>query len=77
MQIREIVGAIQNIEVIAKGSSVKIRKKLQKLHGRGNWRKMKGIAEVRLSDNSVRLCEILWFEAHGIGKKHIKVKHYL
>jgi len=77
MQIREIVGTIQNIEVIAKGSSVKIRKKLQKLHGRGNWRKMKGVAKVRLSDDSVRLCEIHWFEAHGIGKKHIKVKHYL
>jgi hypothetical protein len=40
MQIREIVGAIQHIEVIAKGSSVKIRSKLEKLHGRGNWRKM-------------------------------------
>jgi hypothetical protein len=45
--------------------------------GRGNWRKMKGIAEVRLSDGSVSLCEIHWFKAHGIGKRNIKVKYYL
>jgi hypothetical protein len=77
MQVREILGAIHNKQVIAKGSSVKIRKRLEKMYGRGNWRKMKGIAEVRLSDGSVRLCEIHWFEAHGIGKKNIKVKHYL
>lgn len=38
---------------------------------------MKGIARVRLSDNSVKLAEIHWFEAHGIGKKHIKVKYFI
>ncbi len=47
------------------------------MYGHGSWRKMKGIAEVRLSDDSIRLCEIHWFEAHGIGKKNIKVKYYL
>jgi len=45
--------AICNKEVIAKGSSVKIRKRLEKLYEYGSWRKMKGIAEVRLSDGSV------------------------
>jgi len=77
MQAREILSEIRNRELIAEGSSVKIRKKLEKLYGRGNWRKMKGIARVRLSDGSVRLAEIHWFEAHGIGKRNIKVKHYL
>ncbi|QTA91760.1 Uncharacterized protein dnm_078340 [Desulfonema magnum] len=77
MQVREILSEIRNREVIAKGSSVKIRKRLEKLYGHGNWRKMKGCAEVRLSDGSVRLAEIHWFEAHGIGKRNIKVKHYL
>jgi hypothetical protein len=77
LQVREILSEIKNIEVIAKGSSVKIRKKLEKLYGRGNWKKMKGAAKVRLSDNSVKLAEIHWFEAHGIGKKNIKVKYYL
>jgi len=76
-ELREILGEIRNAEVIAKGSSVKIRKRLEKLYGHGNWRKMKGIAEVRLSDGSVKRAEIHWFEAHGIGKKDIKVKHYV
>ena len=77
LQVREILSEIKNAEVIAKGSSVKIRKKLEKLYGRGNWKKMKGTAKIRLSDNSVKLAEIHWFEAHGIGKKNIKVKYYL
>ncbi|QTA83069.1 Uncharacterized protein dnl_54620 [Desulfonema limicola] len=77
LQVREILGQIRNEEIIAKGSSIKIRKKLEKLYGYGNWKKMKGIAEVRLSDGSVKQAEIHWFEAHGIGKKNIKVKYYL
>lgn len=77
MQVREILGAIRDTQIIAKGSSVKIRKRLVKLYGQGNWKKMKGTADVRLSDGSVRQAEIHWFEAHGIGKRNIKVKHYL
>jgi len=77
IRVREILGAIHNREVIAEGSSVKIRKRLEKLYGRGNWKKMKGIAEVQLSDGAVTRAEIHWFEAHGIGKRNIKVKHYL
>lgn len=77
LQIREILSEIRNKELIAKGISVKIRKRLEKLYGHGNWKKMKGIAKVRLSDGSVKLAEIHWFEAHGIGKKNIKVKYYM
>ena len=76
-QIREILSEIRNKEVIAKGTSVKIRKRLEKLYGQGNWKKMKGIAKVKLSDGSTKLAEIHWFEAHGIGKKNLKVKYYL
>jgi hypothetical protein len=57
-QVREIVGAISNREVIAEGSSVKIRKRLEKLYGRGNWKKLKGIADVRLSDGAIVRTEI-------------------
>jgi hypothetical protein len=77
MQVREIIGEIRSREVIAEGFSVKIRKRLERFYGRGNWKKMKGIARVRLSDGSVRPAEIHWFEARGIGKRNIKVKHYL
>jgi hypothetical protein len=77
MQVREILSEIRNKELIAEGCAVKVRKRLGKLYGRGNWKKMKGVARVRLSDGSVRLAEIHWFEAHGIGKRNIKVKYYL
>ena len=77
MQIREILSEIRKKEVIATGSSVKIKKRLEKLYGQGNWKKMKGVANVRLSDGSIKLAEIHWFEAHGIGKKNFKVKYYL
>ena len=77
MKMREILGDIREQRVIAKGASVKVRKRLEKRYGRGSWRKMKGIAEVRLTDGAIRQAEIHWFEAHGIGKRHIKVKRYL
>ncbi|MBF0121744.1 MAG: hypothetical protein HQK79_23180 [Desulfobacterales bacterium] len=77
LKVREILSEIQNEEVIAKGKSVKIRKRLDELYGHGNWRKMKGIAKVLLSDGSVKWAEIHWFEAHGIGKKDFKVKFYM
>jgi hypothetical protein len=38
---------------------------------------MKGVARVRLQNGDVRLAELHWYEAHGIGKKEIKRKRYL
>jgi len=70
----EIVGDIKSIETIASGSGVRDRKRLSKVHGRGFWRKKKGVARVRLIDGSIRLAEIHWYEAHGIGKKEFKLK---
>jgi hypothetical protein len=53
------------------------RKRLQKRYGRGRWRKRKGIARVRLADDTVRLAELHWYEATGIGRKEFKIKRYL
>ncbi|MGE0084690.1 MAG: hypothetical protein AB7S75_09730 [Desulfococcaceae bacterium] len=58
LQVREILGEIRNEDVTAKGASVKIREMPAELYGTGNWKKMKGIANVRLSDGSIRLAEI-------------------
>jgi hypothetical protein len=73
----EIVGKITDIEIIAVGSNIRILPILQKRYGRGRWRKLKGIAKVRLFDGSIRLAEVHWFEAHGIGKKKMRIKRYL
>jgi len=44
----EIVGSIGAIETIARGRGIRSLAYLQKVHGRGSWRKMKGVARVRL-----------------------------
>lgn len=44
---------------------------------RRRWRKMKGSGWIRLRSGRVRLAELHWYEAHGIGKKEVKRKWYL
>ncbi len=72
--IFEIVTAIANIETIAEGSSIRVRQHLIKKYGKGRWKKKKGVATVKLRDGSFRLAEVHWYEAHGIGKRDIKIK---
>ena len=72
----ELVGSITEIESIAAGPGVRIRSYLRKVYGRGRWRKMKGVATVRLPNTALRRVEIHWYEAHGIGKRDLKIKRY-
>ena len=44
----EIIGDIKEIEVIAKGLSVRERGRLVSQFGKGRWRKLKGIATIRV-----------------------------
>ena len=73
----EIVGKIENIETIAKGPSVREAKRLVKQFGRGRWRKLNGVAKVQLRDGSTARAEVHWYEAHGIGRRKIKIKRLL
>ncbi len=73
----EIVGDIIAIEKIAVGRGIRILPFLNKRYGKGRWRKLKGIARIILEDGEIRLAEIHWFEAHGIGKKLIRIKRFL
>ena len=73
----EILGEIRDIETIATGRGVYIRRHLERTYGKGRWRKRKGRATVQLSDGTVREAEIHWFEAHGVGRKDFKVKRVL
>ena len=70
----EILNDITDIETIAAGQSVHIRRYLERVYGRGRWRKMKGLATVRLADGTIWEAEIHWFEAHGIGRRDFKIK---
>lgn len=73
----EVVGAIRSIETIATGRGIYILDRLNRLYGKGNWRKIKGIAAVRLPDGTMTEAEIHWFEAHGIGKRRMKIKRLI
>lgn len=64
-------------ETIAAGRGIREIARLRKIHGRGRWRKRKGIARVRLGDGSFHLAEIHWYEATGIGRKEFKIKELL
>jgi hypothetical protein len=70
----DVVGQITKIEPIAVGSGVDDRKRLSKLYGKGRWRKLKGFASVRLPDDTIHKAELHWYEAHGIGRRELKLK---
>lgn len=70
----EIISKVTDIEPIAKGFGVRDRARLYKQYGKGRWRKLKGVAYVRLVDGTIRKAEIHWCEAHGVGKKEFKLK---
>ena len=73
----EIVGEIRNEENFASGSGIRELSRLRRIYGEGNWRKRKGIAEIRFDDGTTRTAELHWYEATGIGRKESKIKYLL
>lgn len=73
----ELVGELHDVERIAVGQSIRELPRLRRWYGKGRWRKMKGIGRIRLRDGRLRLAELHWYEAHGIGKKEFKRKRYV
>jgi hypothetical protein len=65
------------IEVIATGRGIRQIASIRKRYGKGRWRKLKGIAQVRLTDGTVRAAELHWYEAHGVGRRRLKIKRFL
>lgn len=73
----QVIGDITHVETFATGSSIRELARLRKFYGRARWRKRKGIARVRLESGEIRLAEVHWYEAHGIGRKEFKIKRYI
>ncbi len=73
----EIIGAIENIETIAVGGRIREIQRLRKQFGSGRWRKLKGAADICLTNGHIRRAEVHWYEAHGIGRKKMKIKRFL
>lgn len=70
----ELLGPITQVETFAVGARIREIARLRKFYGTGRWRKRKGIARICLSDGSIHLAEIHWYEATGIGRKEYKIK---
>ena len=73
----EIVGPITDMGTIAVGRAIRQLSRLRRQHRRGRWRKLKGIATVRVACGELRRAEIHWYEAHGIGRVRYTIKRFL
>ena len=66
----EILGEISDIETFATGSGIREIARLRRVYGRGRWRKRKGVARVQLSDGSIQVAELHWYEK-------VKIRRFL
>ncbi len=73
----EFESEITEIEVIAVGRAIRELRRLEKMYGPGRWRKLKGLAAIRLVDGTVVRAELHWYEAHGVGRCEFKVKRLM
>ncbi len=72
-----VLGEIRQVRTIAVGSAIREIGRLRRAYGAGRWRKKTGLARVQLDDGTIGHAEIHWYEAHGIGKKELKLKRLL
>jgi hypothetical protein len=73
----EIIGSITDVEVIALSTSIREISRLRRVYGTGRWRKLKGTASILLADGSTVMAEVHWYEAHGVGRRELKIKRFL
>jgi hypothetical protein len=73
----EIIGEMTEVETIAVSGNIRILPVLRRRFGQARWRKRKGVATVRLADGTIRRAELHWFEAHGIGRRLMRIKRFL
>lgn len=69
----EIISRITEIEVIAIGGRIRDIARLRRRYGKGRWRKLKGVATVRLIDGTIHTAEVHWYESHGLGQFEHKI----
>jgi hypothetical protein len=72
-----LLGDVGDIELIAANLSIRERKDLKSRFGGRRWRKLKGVALVQFPNGEVRRAEVHWYEAHGVGRRKMKVKGIL
>jgi hypothetical protein len=60
-----VLGRITDVQTIAARGAIRELRQPRKRHG------------VRLDDGTICFAEVHWYEAHGIGKKRLKLKRIL
>ena len=70
----EILCDVFDVETIAEGRAIRELDRLQKAYGPARWRKMKGLARIRLADGATSIAEVHWYEGHGMSRKEFKIK---
>jgi hypothetical protein len=73
----ELLGDLTDIEIIAVNLSLRERRRLIEEFGGHRWRKLKAVGRVRFPNGEARLAELHWYEAHGVGRRKMKVKRVL
>ena len=73
----KILGEIPDTETIATGRGIRELRRLRKSYGGRRWRKLKGVAKIKLTDGTICLAELHWYEAHRVGPKEFKIKKIL
>ena len=73
----DLISEITGVVTIAAGRRIRDFARLRRRHGPGRWRKLKGVALVRLRGGRVRRAEVHWYEAHGVGRVKMKIKRFL
>jgi hypothetical protein len=77
MRLSFLFWAARQAEIIAIGGRIRDIMRLRRQFGEGRWRKLKGTAPIRLAAGVIRRAELHWYEAHGIGRKKMKIKRFL
>ena len=72
-----LIGPLGPATTFAIGPAIRDLGRLRKKYGPGRWRKKKALGTVRLPSGSVREAELHWYEAHGIGRREMKIKRLL
>ena len=65
----ETIGPITKVQVIAAGPGIRVRSYLRKAYGQGRWRKLKGIALVRLPNGAMRRVEFIGTRRMASGRE--------
>ena len=70
----DIIDKITDVATIAEGSGIRELNRLRKFYGLGNWKKMRGVAHIRLSSGKSNWPSFIGMRLMVLVKKKLNVK---